>query len=371
MHHEDKIHQLETRITELTAEMQDLRAATATATPSADSASTSSRRGVLRLAGAAAAGAVATLATRALPVAAVDGDAVTVGLTKSTTPGSRESTALVYTNTLVPQVTAPDASKLNANLFVVRDDPNNPVTFNPSVSQNPAAVAGYAYRTVANGLYGYTQNPGGGYGAVAVGAVPGSTGVYAQGMKANLELKPGGTAPAARVDPHNLGELVVDTTGDLWVCIVSGTPGTWRKLAGAATAGSFHPLAPTRVYDSRATLPTPGPLLNGSTPRLVSVKDKRDLNTGVVAVADVVPAGATAIACNLTVVNTVGGGFLTVNPGGNNTVSGATINWFATGQILNNGVIVQLNDQRQVTVIGGGTTGTRTDFVLDVTGYFL
>jgi hypothetical protein len=88
--------------------------------------------------------------------------------------------------------------------------------------------------------------------------------------------------------------------------------------------------------------------------------------------ADVVPAGATAISCNVTVVNTVGGGFLTVNPGGNLTVGGATVNWFATGQILNNGVIVQINSTtREVTVIAGGTTGTRTDFVIDVTGYFI
>ena len=33
----------------------------------------------------------------------------------------------------------------------------------------------------------------------------------------------------------------------------SGLPaGTWRKLTGPATAGSFHAVSPSRVYDSRA-----------------------------------------------------------------------------------------------------------------------
>ena len=366
MHHDDKIHRLEARLAEMATELQQLRAEKVT--PGADQAPTASRRAMLRLTGAAAVGAAATMATRAAPVAAVDGNPVAAGTTTTTTAANRETTALVYTNTLVPQVTAPDTTKVNSNLFVVRDDPNSPFTFNPSASGFPAAVAGYAFRTVANGLYGYTQVAG--YGAVAVGAVPGATGVYAQGVKANIELKPGGNAPASRVDSHNQGELVVDTNGDLWACVGAGTPGVWRKLSGPAAAGAFHPMAPTRVYDSRATQPSPG-LLTNATPRLVSIKDKRDINTGAVLAADVVPAGATAISCNVTVVNTVGGGFLTVNPGGNVIVSGATVNWSITGQILNNGVIVQLNDQRQVTAIAGGGVGPRTDFVIDVTGYFV
>jgi hypothetical protein len=31
----------------------------------------------------------------------------------------------------------------------------------------------------------------------------------------------------------------------------NGTPGTWRKVAGPATAGSLHVSEPTRVNDSR------------------------------------------------------------------------------------------------------------------------
>jgi hypothetical protein len=36
-----------------------------------------------------------------------------------------------------------------------------------------------------------------------------------------------GAANAPTTGQHNKNELWVDTTGDLWVCTVSGTPGTW------------------------------------------------------------------------------------------------------------------------------------------------
>ena len=124
------------------------------------------------------------------------------------------------------------------------------------------------------------------------------------------------------------------------------------------------------MYDSRVNVPSPGTLSNGAN-RTISVAAKRDTTTGAVTTDNIVPAGATAIACNVTAVNTVAAGFLTLNPGGTTTTEGATVNWSGAGQILNNGVIVKLNDQRQVTVVCGGTTATRTDVVIDVTGYFL
>jgi hypothetical protein len=124
------------------------------------------------------------------------------------------------------------------------------------------------------------------------------------------------------------------------------------------------------VYDSRVTLPSPGTLAGGQN-RTLSLKDKRDQNSGAVLTADVLPTGATAISCNVTVVNTVGGGFLTVNPGTTGGTAAATINWSTSGQILNNGVIVALGGDRQVTVTAGGGSAAKTDFVIDVTGYFL
>lgn len=218
------------------------------------------------------------------------------------------------------------------------------------------------------------------------GAGPTTAGVNASGVygvmvssasKAALLLSPATVTPPAlrpppnqRTDAHIVGEIDIDANAGLWYCVASGSPGTWRKLAGPTTAGAFHAITPSRVYDSRSAAPTPGALVAGST-RDIGIASARSLDSGAVTVADLVPAGATAIACNVTVVNTVLAGFLTLNPGGNATVSAATVNWSAPGQILNNGVIVAINPAtRQVTAIAGGSPGAQTDFVIDVTGYF-
>ena len=103
--------------------------------------------------------------------------------------------------------------------------------------------------------------------------------------------------------------------------------------------------------------------------RTISVADRRNLTSGVVELAGFVPAGATAITANVGVVDTVGSGFVAVNPGGTTTVSAASINWFAAGQILNNGQNLTLNATREVTLIAGG--GGSTHVVIDVTGYYL
>jgi len=47
-----------------------------------------------------------------------------------------------------------------------------------------------------------------------------------------------------------------------------------------------------------------------------------------------------------------------------------TVNWFGSGQILNNGVTLTLNAQRELTIIAGGDTTAGTHIVIDVTGYY-
>jgi hypothetical protein len=137
-------------------------------------------------------------------------------------------------------------------------------------------------------------------------------------------------------------------------------------------AGGFHAISPTRVYDSRVPAPIQGTITAGVN-RTVSVAAGRDITTGAVVVGqeNIVPAGATAITCNVTVVNTVSAGFLALNPGGNLVVAAASVNWSASGQILNNGINATLNGSRELSVIAGGNAGALTDFVIDVTGYYL
>jgi len=362
MHDHDRIHQLEAQVDELTALVRQLRAEVTRGTAPAEPAPTSSRRGLLKLAGATAAGAAVGLAGRAGSVAAADGDPLEAGEVRTTTPGSRQMTGLVYESTLAPQL-----DNVNTNVFLVRDQPNPP-TATPHISSFPAAVAGYAYQAVQHGVYGFSNSAGAGVVGNGGGA---AVGVLAQGARANVELRPGGAPAPVRPDAHNRGEIVCDGNGDLWYCATGGTPGAWRKLAGPASAGSFHAVTPGRVYDSRAGTPQPSGALTLNQSRLVSVAARRSVATGAVEQADFVPAGATAVTANVTVVDTIGAGFLTVNPGGVTSRGAATINWSASGQILNNGVTLTLNGSREVTVVAGGSGISGTHVVIDVTGYFL
>jgi hypothetical protein len=81
---------------------------------------------------------------------------------------------------------------------------------------------------------------GNGVGVVAFG---GHTGVFGsgdyggelQGGKAQLRLRPKGSAGAPTTGSHLKGELYLDSNARLFVCTADGTPGTWRSVRTAAT----------------------------------------------------------------------------------------------------------------------------------------
>jgi hypothetical protein len=248
------------------------------------------------------------------------------------------------------------------------------------VGLDASASDGNAINATAShgdGLNALSISPG-----VGAAAVRGTGGAYAfatgRSDKACLYLQPNKnfmgelepkTVPSTRTDEHLVGELE-SVDGDLWFCVVAGTPGTWRKITGPGVAGGFHPLTPGRVYDSRQANPANGPISAGQN-RTISVADRRDalLSTGAVVEANFVPAGATAVAANVTITQTAGSGYLVFNPGGNTTVGASTINWKADNQDIANGVILTLDAARQLTIVAGG--GGSTDFIVDITGYYL
>ncbi len=211
---------------------------------------------------------------------------------------------------------------------------------------------------------------------VGVAAESDEVGIAVIGTRTQFRITPNGTTspPDRTSTPHFAGDLLLSgdpagSTAQLWSCIEDGTPGTWRKLAGPDTAGSFHPVEPTRVYDSREPLPQPG-VLTADTDRVVDVADGRAIEGGAVTDPDLVPDGATAIAVNITVTATAGGGFLAVTPGDASTFKASTVNWASAGQTIANAAIVKLDTNRQVKVFCGGVAAA-THFVLDVAGYYL
>jgi hypothetical protein len=221
-------------------------------------------------------------------------------------------------------------------------------------------VLGSCNAPAAHGVWGNAK-AGTGVKATSADGVGGSF----AGTTAALLLTPTGSAPTTLSNTHAAGEIYLDTSNDLWLCTASGTPGTWAQLNGAA-GPTLRPVAPFRVYDSRFGL---RPLAQGAS-RVVSIKDSIDPVTGAVIGTDAVPAGATGIAFNLTIVNTKLGGFIALAPGDATKYSAASINWSATGQTVGNGGVGKLDSNRQVKIFADGAPGCAADFIIDVTGIF-
>jgi hypothetical protein len=59
-------------------------------------------------------------------------------------------------------------------------------------------------------------------------------GGFFAGGAAALHLVPALTAGHPRTGSHLRGDLLMDRTGTLWLCVASGTPGTWHKILTAA-----------------------------------------------------------------------------------------------------------------------------------------
>lgn len=239
-------------------------------------------------------------------------------------------------------------------------------------STSSAGVMGESVSGLGAG--GYSKS-GVGLGGGSEGSGLGAVGLFAKSEKgvgatvassrAQLLLDTDTFAPPtpplnAGLDRHK-GELTFDGNGDLWLCVVGGTPGTWRKLAGPKSGGSFHPLAaPVRVYDSRS----------GTQP---SVGTKTPLAAGVARTVDLrangsgVPAGATAVTVNLLIVGaTAGNGNATVWADGAPVPAGNSLVWGGTSGRASTLAITAVDAAGRCQV----RSSVKTDVVVDVVGYY-
>jgi len=355
---------LRQEIAQLRAELHELRPAAA---PHADACSGSpeqpessiSRRHALRSAGVVAVGAlaggIATIAA-AGPAAAAPGSFTgNPAVTAEATTGFGVSATSVGG----PAIAASTAAPFNAAI-----EAYNPNWFGVA-GTGGVGVVGTATAAGSSGVSGRADSTVSGSG----GFFSGPNGVTINGTSVTVQMqRTASGAPPSTQNSYSQGALVVDNAGALWYCVTGGTPGSWRQLSGATTAGAYHPVTPGRVYDSRCAQPSPGPLSSGGI-RLLSVAAQRNITNGAVTNANFIPANATAVFANVAVVNTVDSGYLTINPGGVTTVSASTINWGTSNQTQSNGVSLTLDNARQVTVVAGGPGAT--DFLIDVFGYWL
>ena len=189
----------------------------------------------------------------------------------------------------------------------------------------------------------------------------------------DTSLAPVSGAMQSIVSAVPAGEVVDNTKNSYFLilnaaagCTVYGARVGFRR--GASITTSFVPLNPGRVYDSRWAV-FGAAKINGGENRAISVKDRRRISPddGAVDLVDFVPAGARAIAYNLTITETVNAGFLAATPGDATTFAASTINWSQTGQNLANGTVVTLDGSRNMKVFSGGLT----HFIIDVLGYYI
>ncbi|MDO8363473.1 MAG: hypothetical protein Q7V88_11300 [Actinomycetota bacterium] len=297
------------------------------------------RRNMLRGLGAAAVGAAAGGLAFAHPAAATDGGNIIIG---NATQTSTSPTALVPT-------TGWGSSPLTGAFTVTND-----ASFT-SVNAALSCITAYADSNQDSGhtigLFGASKA---GIGAKLDGPVP-------------LKLTDNTNSGAPTQTSGTNGQFKVDD-GDLWYCADDNSATKrWRKLSGPGVAGSYHALTPGRVYDSRPAAAGAGPLAAGNN-RTISVANSINSAGGTVT-TNFVPAFAAAVVANVTVVNTVNGGNIAVNPGGNLSTATSTVNWNTSGAVLANGITLTLNASRQLTVVCSGSGST--NFIVDVFGYYL
>lgn len=162
-----------------------------------------------------------------------------------------------------------------------------------------------------------------------------------------------GTAPSAGT--FTAGEMF-ESSGRIWLCTAGGTPGTWRNLNPAPPAGNVVAIVPGRVLDTRSGAP-----LAAGEERTVNVA------TSLENVA-LVPANATGVLYNLTVTDTAGLGFLAIYPAGATYPGTSSINWTTTGAVIANSGVSSLGPSTSVILRGGAGTAHA---IIDVTGYIV
>lgn len=140
-----------------------------------------------------------------------------------------------------------------------------------------------------------------------------------------------------------------------------GTPNGLAAFAAPAaippTPGTYHPITPTRLLDTRIGNGLVGTLV-ARTPRTFQVTGRGGI-----------PAGATAVTGNVTVVNSFDSWAVYLGPTPLASPTTSTVN-FAASQVRGNGVTLALSNAGTLSATYMSSAGNRTDLVLDVTGYF-
>jgi hypothetical protein len=259
-------------------------------------------------------------------------------------------------------------------------------TINPTLPSEPIGVLGLASAqgdsgsgtgvkgfvfdgSSTIGVHGLTTNTVGvqaeatASGGVGLNAVTPTTGLAVR-VDGRLRQVTGGAPGAPSFAVGNAGEQWRDSNGDLWICTVSGAPGTWRKVVAQHPAfpeagGSLNFLAkPIRVLDTRGN---GAPQTNGGNPLAANTDVVFDVAEVVVDGVSV-PAGAKGAFGTLTAIAPAANGFMTMWAADVAQPGTASLN-FRTGGAVNNSFICALSATGQVRMRSSQSSNVTLDIV--------
>ena len=140
------------------------------------------------------------------------------------------------------------------------------------------------------------------------------------------------------------------------VSAATAPPAAVPAVSASPLAGTFVPLPPTRIADSRITMSFP-------TLRALETDDLQLVGRGGIPMT-----GVAAGVLNVTVADSQHGGYLTVWPSGRSRPDSSNVN-FGGGRAVANMVIVPVDNPMSGTIsIYNGSHGS-TDVLVDVQGY--
>ena len=238
------------------------------------------------------------------------------------------------------------------------------------IDARAGASDGVGLAAVANGA--------GGVGIIASGQALGMRaggGVAGEFIGASYGVTLSGARPIAFTGGHgalgppvttsSVGEVAFDLAGSLFYCVLGGTPGEWRRLAGPGAAGALHLLdQPRRVYDSRPGAVPVGPS-NGGPKGAMADGEERVIDC--TANGAPVPVDAVGLLFNLAVTSTNAAGYLTAWATGLPPLA-SSMNWSQPNTTLSNSVTISAGDNATFRLLCGG--GGAAHVIVDVAGYY-
>lgn len=340
---------------------------------------TTSRRTLLKWGGVGAAAAIAAAGGAALTTQtahAADGAFLTLGNASNT---AEHLTELTYNGS--------EATPTAMQVTIANDDSTGIFGQAGNATSGNTAYGVYGTAGTGAGAYGVVGLAGVdavGVNGIAVGSassvgVLGSTdagfGVVAMSSTGidfaalgtgRLLQNLSGFVGAPTSGTYVIGEQIRDNNGDLYICVVSGTPGTWHKVltVSSGNTGIISLLsAPIRLLDTRSGIGAPKSSWASGSVHTLQV-------TGVSIGGIQVPNGAIGVVGNVTVVQPTGGGDLRLYPASAPLPGTSSIN-FASGQIIANGVIVGLDNNGQMNIKVDMPANTAINVLFDASGYIM